>query len=61
VQRNCPNQLAHIAMADGGYVSTSDVQDDSDHDDDDDEDGEAFGSEETATYRSMIVKRVLST
>jgi hypothetical protein len=48
-------------MADGGYVSTSDVQDDSDHDDDDDEDGEAFGSEETATYRSMIVKRVLST
>jgi hypothetical protein len=32
-------------MADGGYVSTSDVEDDSEHDtDEEDEYGKAFGS-----------------
>ncbi|RLN30018.1 putative retrotransposon protein [Panicum miliaceum] len=62
VQRNCPNQWAYIATADGVYVSTSDVEDDSNHDaNKEDEDGDAFGSQVTATYRSIIVKRVLST
>ena len=50
-------------MADGGYMSTSDVEDDDEHDDDADdaEVGEACGLANTATYRSIIVKRVLST
>jgi hypothetical protein len=42
-------------MVYGGYVSTSDVEDDNEHDNDKDEDGETFGSEETTTYRSIII------
>jgi hypothetical protein len=35
----------YIAMADGGYMSTSDVEDDSEHDNNEEgDDGEAFGS-----------------
>mgnify|MGYP000968368758 CR=1 FL=1 len=50
-------------MADGGYMSTFDVEDDDEHDGDADdaEVGEACGLADTATYRSIIVKRVLST
>jgi hypothetical protein len=40
MQRNYPNQRSYIATADGGYVSTSDVEDDSEHNaDEDDEEG----------------------
>jgi hypothetical protein len=49
-------------MADGGYVSTSNVEDDSEHDaDEEGEEGEVFVSQETTTYRSIIIKHVLST
>jgi hypothetical protein len=61
VQRNYPNQRAYIVTTDGSYMRTSDVEDGSDHNDDDDEDAEAFGLEETTTYRSIVVKRVFST
>jgi hypothetical protein len=61
VQRNCPSQWAYIAIDDGGYISTLDVEDD-DNGSADLENNEAnddvhvFGSNDTSTYRSIIVQ-----
>ena len=59
VQRDCPSQRAYVAT-DEGYISTSDNEDDEDAEVDE-EGGDVLGSEDTATYRSIIVQRVLST
>ena len=64
MQRECPSKRAYIATEDGGYVSASDVEEDDDVDvavDNNGDDEIAFGGEDTATYRSVIVQRVLST
>jgi len=58
VQKDCPSQRAYIATEDG-YISTSDIEDEEDQDADE-EDGEVLGDEATASYRSIIVQRVLS-
>jgi hypothetical protein len=57
LQRNCPSQRAYIATDDGGYISTSDIEDD--HEDNDD--SEVFGIADTENYKTIIVQRVLST
>ena len=66
VKKDCPSQRAYIATDDGGYISTSDVEEDVDdgaaldaeHGDDE---GQVLGSSDTAAYRSIIVQRVLNT
>ncbi|WVZ70664.1 hypothetical protein U9M48_019308 [Paspalum notatum var. saurae] len=64
VQKECPSKRAYIATEDGGYISTSDVEEDIDDmeetNEDDGNDGDTLGSEDTAAYRSIIVQRVLS-
>jgi hypothetical protein len=68
-QGDCPSKKSYIAIADGGYVSASDTEDDlalqSRHagdlaDDDDDE--QVFGSEQMAEYstKTYVMQRVLS-
>jgi hypothetical protein len=68
-QRHCPSKKSYIAIADGGYVSASDTENDlvlqTNHagdlaDDDDDE--HVFGSEHTADYntKTYVVQWVLS-
>jgi hypothetical protein len=66
VQRNCLSQQAYIATDDGGYISTSDVEDNDNGGADlenieANDDGHVFGSNDTSTYRSIIVQRVLNT
>ena len=66
VQRNCPSQRAYIATEDGGYISTSDVEEDDDVAAASDDNGGGhddlfLGGASTATLRSIIVQRVLST
>jgi hypothetical protein len=66
-QRDCPRKKPYIATDDGGYVSTSDVEDDftlqtNTAGDLDDDDVEVFGSEHTEEYitKTYVVQRVLS-
>ena len=58
MQKDCPSQQAYIAIEDG-YISTSNIEDEEDQDADE-EDGEVLGDEAMASYRSIIVQRVLS-
>jgi NAD(P)H-nitrite reductase large subunit len=58
VQKDCPSQRAYIATEDG-YINTSNIEDEEDQDADE-EDGEVLGDEATASYRSIIIQRVLS-
>ena len=58
VQKGYPSQWAYIAIEDG-YISTSNIEDEEDQDADE-EDGEVHGDEAMASYRSIIVQRVLS-
>ena len=58
MQKDYPSQRAYIAIEDG-YISTSDIEDEEDQDADE-EDGKVLGDEATASYRSIIVQRVLS-
>ena len=58
MQKDCPSQRAYIAIEDG-YISTSNIEDVEDQDADED-DGEVLGDEAMASYRSIIVQRVLS-
>ena len=68
MQRECPSKRTYVASADGGYVSTSDVEDDDiaaanttgDHDDIETSDEEVLGMNAMANYRTMIVHRALS-
>jgi hypothetical protein len=68
-QRDCPSKKSYIAIADGGYVSASDTEDDlalqTNHAGDladDGDDKHAFGSEHTADYstKTYVVQWVLS-
>jgi hypothetical protein len=59
-QRNCPNKKSYIAIADGGYVSASDTEDDltlqTNHACDlaDDGDNEhAFGSDDRVQHQDL--------
>ena len=65
VQRDCPSKRAYIATADGGYVSTSDVEDEpiaaaNIAGDEDDSTEEILDAHATETYRTLIVHRALS-
>jgi hypothetical protein len=66
-QRDCPSKKSYIATYDGGYVSTSDVEDDfalqtNNAGDLDDDNAELFGSEHAEEYntKTYVVQRVLS-
>jgi hypothetical protein len=68
-QCDCPSKKSYIAIADGGYVSASDTEDDlalqTNHAGDladDGDDKHAFGSEHTADYstKTYVVQWVLS-
>jgi hypothetical protein len=66
-QRNCPSKKSYIATDDGGYVSTSDVEDDfalqtNNAGDLDDDNAEVLGSEHTEEYstKTYVVQWVLS-
>ena len=59
VQKDYPSQRAYIATEDG-YINTSDIEDEEEKENDDGEE-EILGGEDTATYRSAIVQRVLNT
>ena len=58
VMRNCPSQRTYIVTEDGGYISTSDIEED---DEDAEDDSVIFGKNDTENYRAIIVQRVLST
>jgi hypothetical protein len=66
-QRDCPSKKSYIATDDGGYVSTSDVEDDfalqtNNAGDLDDDNAEVFGSEHTTEYitKTYVVQWILS-
>jgi hypothetical protein len=63
VKKDCPSQRAYVVTEDGGYISTSDVEEE-DYDDDvaanDAEDHVLCGGD-TSSYMNIIVQRVLST
>jgi hypothetical protein len=65
-QCDCPSKKSYIAIDDGGYVTSSDVEDDfalqtKNAGDLDDDDAEVFGSEHTEEYntKTYVVQRVL--
>ena len=58
MQKDYPSQQAYIATKDG-YIGTFDIEDGEDQDVDE-EDSKVLGDEATASYRSIIVQRVLS-
>lgn len=59
MQKDCPSKWAYIAIEDGGYFSTSDVEDNIEDeavpDDDQDDDGPSFGNNNMMNYRAIIV------
>jgi hypothetical protein len=59
VQKDCPNQRAYVATGDGGYINTSDIEEDDATADD--TEGHVLGGEDTLGYMNIIVQRVLST
>jgi hypothetical protein len=62
VQKDCPSQQAYVATGDGGYISTSNIEEDAEDDAAaDDTKGHVLGGEDTSGYMNIIVQRVLST
>jgi hypothetical protein len=64
MKKDCPSQCAYITTDDGGYISTSDVEDEIDDTDVHNEEGNVedatFGAEDMMAYQAIIVQRVLS-
>jgi hypothetical protein len=68
MQRECPSKRTYVATADGGYISTSDVEDDDiaaaniigDDNDHVMSKEEILGTHDTHQYRIIIVQRSLS-
>jgi hypothetical protein len=62
VKKDCPSQRAYVATEDGGYISTSNVEEE---DDDNvaakDAEDHVLGNGDTSGYMNIIVQRVLST
>jgi hypothetical protein len=62
--KDCPSQRAYITTDDGGYISTSDIEDEIDntevHDEEDDIEDATFSAEDTMAYQAIIVQHVLS-
>jgi len=62
VQKKCPSQQAYIATEDGGYISTSDIEDNVDEEiAAEDTEGHVLRGGDTSAYMSIIVQHVLST
>jgi hypothetical protein len=59
VQKDCPSQRAYVATGDGGYISTSDIEEDDAAADD--TEGHVLGGEDTLGYMNIIMQHVLST
>jgi hypothetical protein len=64
MKKDCPSQRAYITTDDGGYSSTSDVEDKINdievHDEEGDVEDTTFGAEDMMAYQAIIVQRVLS-
>jgi hypothetical protein len=64
MKKDCPSQWAYIATDDGGYISTSDVEDEINntevHGEEDDVEDATFGAEDMMAYQAIIVQHVLS-
>jgi hypothetical protein len=64
MKKDCPSQQAYITTDNGGYISTSDVEDEIDntkvHGEEDDIEDATFGVEDTMAYQATIVQHVLS-
>jgi hypothetical protein len=60
VQKDFPSQWAYIAMEEG-YISASDIEEDDEEEPAVEVSNEVMGSDDTATFRSIILQRVLST
>jgi hypothetical protein len=64
MKNDCPSQWAYITTDDGGYISTSDVEDEIDNTEvqgeKDDVEDTTFSAEDTMAYQAIIVQRVLS-
>jgi hypothetical protein len=62
LQKDCPSQRAYVATGDGGYISTSDIEEDVEDDAAVDvTEGHVLGGEDTSGYMNIIVQHVLST
>ena len=61
--RECPSKRAYIAIEDGGYVSTSNVEEDIEDEPASNEDqmGVSLSSEDAGNQWIFIMQRVLST
>jgi hypothetical protein len=59
VQKDCPSQRAYVVTGHGGYISTSDIEEDDAAADD--TEGHVLGGEDTSGYMNIIVQHVLST
>jgi hypothetical protein len=60
VFKDCPSKRTYIATDDGGYISTSDLEDDIE-DEPSSREGLSLSSGDAGTQRICIVNRVLST
>jgi hypothetical protein len=64
MQRDCPSKRAYITTGDGGYVSTSDVEDEDTVGANivgtDDGNEEVLCTVATETYKALIMQRALS-
>jgi uncharacterized membrane protein YkoI len=63
VKKVCRSQRAYVATEDGGYISTSNVEEEKDDDDvaTNDAKDHVLGGGDTLSYMNIIVQRVLST
>jgi hypothetical protein len=64
MKKDCPSQRAYIATDNGGYISTSNVEDEIDntevHGVEDDVEDATFGAKDMMAYHAIIVQHVLS-
>ena len=61
MQKECPSQRAYIATEDGGYISTSDIEDNVDEEiAAEDTEGHILHGGDTLANMNIIVQHVLS-
>jgi hypothetical protein len=64
MKKDCPSQRAYIATDNGGYISTSNVEDEIDNTEvdgvEDDVEDATFGAKDMMAYHAIIVQHVLS-
>jgi hypothetical protein len=64
VKKDCPSQRAYLAIEDGGYISTPDIEEEDDDDDDiaaNDAEDHVLSGGDTSGCMNITVQCVLST